>query len=87
MLGELPNSFVKRQLDIGPGDAAGGGGSARLLQLAIDRLDSGIGMMTAIAVAVPMPPLTWLLVLTIGPAFHWGFSALMFHLGIKPRAA
>jgi len=87
MLGELPNSFVKRQLDIGPGDAAGGGGSARLLQLAIDRLDSGIGMMTAIAVAVPTPPLTWLLVLTIGPAFHWGFSALMFHLGIKPRAA
>ena len=36
---------------------------------------------------VPTPPLTWLLVLTIGPAFHWGFSALMFHLGIKPRAA
>src|SRR5439155_17039996 len=72
MLGELPNSFVKRQLDIGPGDAAGGGSSARLLQLAIDRLDSGIGMMTAIAVAVPTPPLTLLVDRAAIPGEIWG---------------
>lgn len=86
MLGELPNSFVKRQLDIEPGDAARGA-SARVLQFAIDRLDSGLGMMAAIALVVPTPALTWLLVLGVGPTFHWGFSVVMFRLGIKPRPA
>jgi CDP-2,3-bis-(O-geranylgeranyl)-sn-glycerol synthase len=86
MVGELPNSFVKRQLDIGPGDAAQGHGPRRL-QFAIDRADSGIGMLTAVTLAVPTPALTWLIVLAAGLWFHWGFSVLMFRLGIKPRPA
>jgi CDP-2,3-bis-(O-geranylgeranyl)-sn-glycerol synthase len=85
MLGELPNSFVKRQLDIAPGDAAVGRG--RLWQLAADRLDSGIGLLLAASLVVPVPLPTWAIVLGIGPLFHWSFSLLMFRLGLKSRAA
>jgi hypothetical protein len=85
MAGELPNSFVKRQLGIGPGDASRG--RAFLVQLVVDRLDSGIGMLTALSVAVPTPWQIWAVVLTIGPFVHGAFSVVMFHLGVKPRLA
>jgi CDP-2,3-bis-(O-geranylgeranyl)-sn-glycerol synthase len=86
MLGELPNSFIKRQLGIDPGDAARRNGLRRL-QFAIDRADSGIGMLTAVTLAVPTPALAWAIVLGAGLWFHWGFSVVMFRLGIKPRPA
>ena len=85
MAGELPNSFVKRQLGIAPGCAVRG---ARFVaQLVADRLDSGIGMLAALSLVVPTPWQTWAVVLTLGPFLHWGFSAVMFQLGIKPRLA
>jgi hypothetical protein len=86
MVGELPNSFVKRQLGIAPG-AAAGRRAAWLSQLVADRVDSGIGMLSFTSLAVPTPWLTWFVVLTAGPAIHWSFSALMFWLGTKPRIA
>jgi CDP-2,3-bis-(O-geranylgeranyl)-sn-glycerol synthase len=84
MLGELPNSFVKRQLDIAPGETGPGGGR---WQLAADRLDSGIGLLLAASLVVHVPVITWTLILGVGPVIHWGFSVLMFRLGLKPRAA
>jgi hypothetical protein len=86
MAGELPNSFIKRQLGIDPGTGASHP-AAWWLQFAADRLDSGIGMLAAVSLVVPTPWLTWLYVLLAGSALHWGFSAVMFHLGLKPRAA
>jgi CDP-2,3-bis-(O-geranylgeranyl)-sn-glycerol synthase len=86
MAGELPNSFVKRQLDIPPGSAPRTPAGA-LLQFGVDRLDSGIGMLAAISLLVPVPWQTWSVVLLIGPAIHWGFSAVLFHMGLKPRSA
>ena len=86
MAGELPNSFLKRQLDIAPG-AAASGRLAGALQLLADRLDSGLGMLLSLSLAVPMPWRTWLLVLLLGPGIHWAFSTLMFHLGQKARPA
>jgi hypothetical protein len=86
MAGELPNSLVKRQLDIPPG-AAARQPNALVWQYLFDRLDSGIGMLTALSVAVPTPWQTWALVLALGPALHWSFSALMFRLGAKSRIA
>lgn len=86
MAGELPNSFLKRQLDLAPG-AGAATPAASICQFVIDRLDSGIGMLAALSLAVPTPWLTWLYVLLTGPVLHWGFSILMFHLGIKARAA
>jgi CDP-2,3-bis-(O-geranylgeranyl)-sn-glycerol synthase len=86
MLGELPNSFVKRQLGIAPGEASP---NRRKWtgQFMVDRLDSGIGMLTAVSLAVPTPWRTWAIVLVTGPALHWLFSVLMFRTGTKARPA
>jgi CDP-2,3-bis-(O-geranylgeranyl)-sn-glycerol synthase len=86
MLGELPNSFVKRQLGVAPG-AMAPSRSAAVWQFAADRFDSGIGMLAAVSLAVPVPARTWLLVLAVGWAVHWSFSAVLFRLGVKARAA
>ena len=86
MAGELPNSFVKRQLDIVPGDTAHGR-LARVVQFLADRFDSGVGMLVAMTLVIPMPWQTWAVVLIAGPAIHWTFSLLMFRLGLKARPA
>ncbi|CAN5844623.1 CDP-archaeol synthase [soil metagenome] len=86
MAGELPNSFVKRQLDIAPGEAPRGGIPATLHFL-VDRLDSGIGMLLALGLLVPVTWTTVAAVLTAGPFLHWSFSVLMFRLGLKGRPA
>ncbi|HET7216541.1 MAG TPA: CDP-archaeol synthase [Vicinamibacterales bacterium] len=86
MLGELPNSFVKRQLGIAPG-ARAPHPAAALWQFVVDRADSGIGMLTALSIAVPTPWQTWALVLLAGWAVHWSFSLVLFWLRVKPRPA
>jgi hypothetical protein len=86
MLGELPNSFVKRQLDIAPGDAARGRVAATI-GFVVDRLDSIVGMLAAVTLAVPTSWTTWVWVLVLGPAIHWSFSVLLYRLGVKARPA
>jgi hypothetical protein len=86
MAGELPNSFIKRQLDIEPGGVADYAPVA-VCQFAADRLDSGIGMLVATSLMVPTSATTWIVVLTAGPLLHWSFSVLMFWLGLKTRPA
>jgi hypothetical protein len=86
MAGELPNSFVKRQLDIAPGGAPPGP-LATACQFAVDRLDSGLGMLLALNSFVAVSWQTVAVVLIAGPFIHWTFSVLMFHLGLKPRPA
>ena len=86
MAGELPNSFIKRQLDIPPGDAPRNR-AWTAAQFIGDRLDSGLGMLAAVSIAVPTPALTWVYVLLIGPAVHWSFSFALYRLGLKQRAA
>ena len=86
MLGELPNSFVKRQLDIAPG-ARPAGRVATVVGFLVDRYDSILGMLAAVTVAAGLPWLAWLWVIILGPAVHWSFSLLLYRLGVKPRAA
>ena len=86
MAGELPNSFVKRQLDIAPGGAPCGP-LACACQFAFDRLDSGIGMLLALNAFAAVPWRAVAVVLIAVPFIHWTFSVLMFHLGLKPRPA
>ena len=86
MAGELPNSFVKRQLGIRPGECPRGR-LAAAAQFLADRIDSGLGMLLAVSAIVATPAMTWLLVLSVGPSIHWAFSVLMFHLGLKARPA
>jgi CDP-diacylglycerol--serine O-phosphatidyltransferase len=86
MAGELPNSCLKRQLDIAPGAAPDARGAAAV-HFIFDRFDSGLGMLAALTLVVEMPWLTWAYVLLAGPLIHWSFSLLMFRLGLKQRAA
>jgi len=86
MAGELPNSFVKRQLDIEPGQAPHNR-LAALGSFVVDRIDSIVGMLIAVTLAAPTPWLTWLFVLLIGPGIHLAFSVLLYRLGVKERAA
>ena len=86
MLGELPNSFVKRQLDISPGRAANGELSS-LLSFAVDRVDSIFGVLIVISIVTPIPWMTWFYAILIGPAVHLSFSVLLFRLGVKARRA
>jgi len=86
MAGELPNSLLKRQLDLPPGFAPHHRVGAAA-QLVGDRLDSGIGMLAALSLAVDVPWLTWGYVLLLGAPIHSSFSFLLFRLGLKRRAA
>lgn len=86
MTGELPNSFLKRQLDIAPGEAPAHP-IAAFCHFVLDRIDSGLGLLAAMSVAVEVPSPTWAYVLLFGPFIHWSFSVVMFRLGLKGRAA
>lgn len=86
MAGELPNSFIKRQLAIAPGGAPRSPG-AQWLAFAADRLDSILGMLLVLSLAVPVMWQVWVLVLCLGPAIHWLFNVALFFLGVKERPA
>ena len=86
MAAELPNSFVKRQFGILPGQAPANG-LTRAICFTIDHIDSIVGMLAAVTVAVHTPWTTWLWVLILGPSVHLLFSWWLFRLGVKGRAA
>ncbi len=85
MLAELPNSFVKRQLDIDPGEP-GAGPLLYVVFFVVDRCDSVLGVLVVASVLVPVRPQTWLWVLVLGPCLHAAFSVLLHRLGVKARA-
>lgn len=85
MLGELPNSFVKRRLGVAPGAEARGGW--RRVCAVVDRVDSLLGLLLALALVVPVPLGTWVAMLVVGPWVHYLFSYLLHRLGVKARAA
>lgn len=85
MLAELPNSFIKRQLDVPPGQAPDQAW-LRPVILLVDRLDSVLGVLLALSLLVPVSLATWFWVLAFGPALHGAFSIVMHGLGIKARA-
>jgi hypothetical protein len=86
MAGELPNSFVKRQLGIAPGAPAKGAIAGPVFFL-LDRLDSLLGMLIALTAVVPVPLWTIVYVLVVGPLLHGVFSVVTFRFGGKARAA
>lgn len=84
MLAELPNSFVKRQLDVAPGMAARGRALA-IVFFVLDRVDSVLGVLVALTVMLPVAPGTWAWVLLLGPGTHWLFSLWLYYLDVKAR--
>ena len=86
MIGELPNSFLKRQLGVRPGEAARGW-PAKTVFLILDRIDSIAGALLVICLAVPIPWQTWLYLALIGPGIHFSFSVVLYWSGVKRRPA
>jgi CDP-2,3-bis-(O-geranylgeranyl)-sn-glycerol synthase len=84
MLAELPNSFLKRRLGVAPGMAPRQPWLAATC-LAVDRLDSVVGVLLLLTVTVGMTPQTWLWVLALGAGMHWLFSAWLYRLRVKAR--
>ena len=77
VVGELPNSFIKRQLDVPPG---GHGGIWHALA---DQLDSVIGALVIISI-VWIPPLrVWVIAMVLGTGLHMGVNGIFVLLGIK----
>ncbi len=85
MLAELPNSFVKRRLDVAPG-ATAAGASARRLFLVIDRLDSTFGALVVLWALTALDFVDGLLMLMISVSLHATFSVLLHRTGVKGRA-
>ena len=85
MLAELPNSFLKRRLSVAPGEIPGEG-LGRVLFVLLDRFDSVVGVLILVSLLVPLPVMTWVYVLLIGPGVHALFSTLLYRLGVKARA-
>ena len=87
MLAELPNSFVKRQLDIAPGGLPAPG-PGRFVGAAWDRLDSTLGVLLLLTVlpGVGASVGVWLSALVLGPLLHALFSLWLHRAGIKARA-
>lgn len=85
MLAELPNSFVKRQLDVAPGDEPRQKW-LRPVCFVIDRGDSTLGVLMVVTLALPVSAATWLWMLALGPASHAAFSGWMYLARLKARA-
>ena len=81
--GELPNSFLKRQLDVAPGAAAGG--ALGPLFWIVDQCDSLLGVLAAasLVAALPLALCAALVVVTI--AVHPLAALVMKRLGLKRR--
>ena len=86
MAGELPNSFLKRQLGI----ASGGMGERPVLRwlfFLVDRCDSILGMLIAVSLVVPLPWPVWPGMLVVGAGIHWLFNVALYLMRVKARPA
>lgn len=86
MTGELPNSFYKRRRNIAPGSVPTSGWERRFCLL-VDRFDSTVALLIGMSLVVPVHWTTWIWVLVLGPIVHFGFSVLLYAIGVKARVA
>lgn len=84
MLGELPNSFLKRRLGIAPGRTIGGAGGALLFVL--DQVDLLPGMWLALAPFAPVTPTRVLLSVAVLTVAHQLLSFAGYALGMRATA-
>ena len=82
MLGELPNSFLKRHKGIGPGKRGG------KLFVLLDQIDSLIGCLALVSLAWPwthwVPSLkVWIVTLVLCSFVHMAFNGIFVLVGLK----
>jgi hypothetical protein len=83
ILGELPNSFIKRQLDIAPG-ATQQGRAASLFWI-VDQLDSVVGVFCLLAIVWRPDWMFVTIVFALALVLHPAVAALMVAMGLKAR--
>jgi len=83
-LSELPNSFVKRRLDIEPGDTASG--LRGIVFYLWDQLDVLLGFWLVLALVLPATPLRIALSMAIVGAIHPLLTLVGYLLGMRPTA-
>lgn len=84
VVGELPNSFLKRQCDIAPGQPATGW--KYWIFTILDQIDSIIGCLLAIC-PFWVPPLQfWIVALVLCSFVHIAFNLVFVLVGLKRRA-
>lgn len=79
-LSELPNSFVKRQLNIPPGGVSR---TRAIVQYVVDQADSVVGGTLALAFFLPGAVEILLLVFVVGFALHVVMDQLFFLFAVK----
>lgn len=77
VLGELPNSFLKRRQGVPPGE------SGRWWNAVLDQVDSLFGSLLCLLPVFVAPWHVWVLVLVICTGLHVAFNALFVLIGIK----
>jgi len=82
-LAELPNSFIKRRLEIPPGQNVSG--AKGLFFMVIDQIDSSVGCALALLVVTEATLLDVAVVAALGGFFHYAFAVLLFYVGLKKQ--
>lgn len=83
IIAELPNSFIKRRIDIAPGaNKAGWVGKTFLV---VDQIDSSIGCAIAMAVVLPMTVLDIAVLAAIGGVVHYVVAVSLYFVGLKKQ--
>ena len=83
ILGELPNSFIKRQLDIAPGAAAKG--ILNKLFWCADQIDSSLAILMALCLIHPPSLELSLYIIGLTLVVHPAVAGIMVMLGLKRR--
>lgn len=83
ILAELPNSYVKRRIDIAPGTNKEG--IVGKIFLIIDQIDSVIGCTIVYALVIPMTVADIMALTVIGGIYHYVFAVLLYFVGLKKQ--
>lgn len=86
MAGELPNSLIKRQLDI-PAGAAAANRFSKLFFFLVDQVDSTIGGLAAVSLVISLPVTVCLLLILIGGILHLAVNVVLWRLRLRNRFA
>lgn len=84
VLFELPNSYVKRRIDIAPGQNASGWRGA--LFLFIDQADSVLGCMAFMLLFYRPNRQEALMIFVMGVGIHYLINLFLFRVGLKDQA-
>jgi CDP-diglyceride synthetase len=84
VLAELPNSFIKRRLDIAPGKNATG--IKGILFTIIDQADSIIGGAIVISLYTPMSTYHFWQLVLVASAIHYAVNVLLYFVRLKSQA-